>query len=162
MWVLFLSTDDSILGSYHAGGCKCWSISQMIVVWVPIMLVNVSVGPFWYDYRIGSYMIRCKCWVKTYMMARPTTSMKEGYLYRTSYDKKNHEIAHMMMTRWDPDRAMIHIQLWWLQEIHIKWWSKSSSDDPYRVMMSIDDSDRVMIHIHWWSILSMIQWRWSK
>ena len=30
---------------------------------------------------------------------RHTSSMKEGWLYRTSYDEKNHEIAHMMMTR---------------------------------------------------------------
>ena len=30
---------------------------------------------------------------------RPTTSMKKGWLYRTFYDKKNHEIAHMMMTQ---------------------------------------------------------------
>ena len=52
-------------------------------------------------------MIRCKCWVKTYMMDRPTTSMKEGWLCRTSYDKKNHEIAHMMMTRDDPDLVMM-------------------------------------------------------
>ena len=32
-----------------------------------------------------------------------TPSMKEGWLCRTSYDEKNHEIAHMMMTREDPD-----------------------------------------------------------
>ena len=29
---------------------------------------------------------------------RPTTSMRKGWLCRTSYDEKNHEIAHMMMT----------------------------------------------------------------
>ena len=29
---------------------------------------------------------------------RPTTSMKKGWLCRTSCDEKNHEIAHMMMT----------------------------------------------------------------
>ena len=40
---------------------------------------------------------------------RNTPSMKEGWLCRTSYDKKNHEIAQMMMTRGDPDRAMIQI-----------------------------------------------------
>ena len=34
---------------------------------------------------------------------RHTPSMKEGCLYRTSYDEKNHEIAHMMMTRGDLD-----------------------------------------------------------
>ena len=27
------------------------------------------------------------------MEARPTTSMKKGWLYRTSYDEKNEEIA---------------------------------------------------------------------
>ena len=64
---------------------------------------------------------------------RHTPNMKEGWLCRTSYDEKNHEIAHMMMTRGDPDRAMIQIQLWWLQEIQIERWSRSrsrSSDDP--------------------------------
>ena len=30
---------------------------------------------------------------------RPITSMKKGWLCRTSYDEKNHEIAHMMMTQ---------------------------------------------------------------
>ena len=30
---------------------------------------------------------------------RPTTSMKKGWLCRTSCDEKNHEIAHMMMTQ---------------------------------------------------------------
>ena len=42
-------------------------------------------------------MIRCKCWVKTYMMARPASSMKKGWLCRNSYDEKNQEIAPMMM-----------------------------------------------------------------
>ena len=36
-----------------------------------------------------------------------TPNMNEGWIYRTSYDEKNHEIAHMMMTRGDPDQAMI-------------------------------------------------------
>ena len=36
-----------------------------------------------------------------------TPSMKEGWLYRTSYDEKNHEIAHMMMTKGDPDPVMM-------------------------------------------------------
>ena len=30
---------------------------------------------------------------------RPTPSMKKGWLCRNSYDEKNHEIAHMMMTQ---------------------------------------------------------------
>ena len=34
---------------------------------------------------------------KTYMEARPTTSMKKGWLYRTSCDEKNHEIAPEMI-----------------------------------------------------------------
>ena len=77
--------------------------------------------------------------------------MKEGWLCRTSYDEKNHEIAHMMMTKEDPDRAMIQIQLWWLWEIQIDWWSISGSDDLDQVMIQIqssdDDPDRVMIQI---------------
>ena len=40
---------------------------------------------------------------------RHTPIMKEGWLCRTSYDEKNHDIAHMMMTRGDTDRSMIHI-----------------------------------------------------
>ena len=28
---------------------------------------------------------------------RPTNSMKNGWLCRTSYDEKNHEITHMMI-----------------------------------------------------------------
>ena len=40
-------------------------------------------------------MIRCKCWEKTYMVARPKSSKKKGWLCRTSYDEKNHEIEPM-------------------------------------------------------------------
>ena len=54
---------------------------------------------------------------KTYMEARPTTSMKKGWLCRTSYDEKNQEIAPVMMiqqrcsrTKDDPDQVMIQIQ----------------------------------------------------
>ena len=36
--------------------------------------------------------------IKDLQGGRPTTSMKKGWLYRTSCDEKNHEIAHMMMT----------------------------------------------------------------
>jgi len=44
------------------------------------------------------------------MMARPTTSMKKGWLCRTSYDEKNHEIESMMMiVNDDPDPMMIEI-----------------------------------------------------
>ena len=45
------------------------------------------------------------------MEARPTPNMKKGWLCRTSCDKKNHEIAPMVM-------------------IQIEWWSRSSDDDP--------------------------------
>ena len=34
---------------------------------------------------------------KTYMEARPTTSMKKGWLCITSCDKKNHEIAPVIL-----------------------------------------------------------------
>ena len=54
------------------------------------------------------------------MEARPTTSMRKGWLCRTSYDEKNHEIAPVMMI---------------------------ASDDLDRVMMPSDDPDLVMIHI---------------
>ena len=46
---------------------------------------------------LSDKQVRCKCWAKTYMMGRPTTSMKKGWLYRTSCDKKNHEIAPVMI-----------------------------------------------------------------
>ena len=79
------------------------------------------------------------------MEGRPTTSMKKGWLYRTYCDKKNHEIALVMLTQWwsrssDDDPTVM---------IQIKWWSRSSDDDP----------DRVMIQIEWWSIS---RWRWLE
>ena len=46
--------------------------------------------------------------MNTYMEARRTTNMKKGWLYKTSYDEKNHEITPVMMTQ---------------------WWSRSSDDD---------------------------------
>ena len=39
---------------------------------------------------LSDEQVRCKCWAKTYLVARPTTSMKKGWLCRTSYD----EIVH--------------------------------------------------------------------
>ena len=68
------------------------------------------------------------------------------------------------MTSGDPDRAMIQIQLWWLREIQIEWWSRSSSDDPDREMIQI--LSREMIQIEWWSrsspvMLIQIEW-WSR
>ena len=44
---------------------------------------------------LGSY-IRA---TKDLQGGRPTNSMKKGWLCKTSYDEKNHEIAHMMMTQ---------------------------------------------------------------
>ena len=83
------------------------------------------------------------------MEARPTTSMKKGWLCRTSYDEKNNEIAPVMF----------QIQWWWPVMIQIQWWW-SSSDDPDPVMMSNDDPDPVMmIQIEWWSRFG---WRWHE
>ena len=56
------------------------------------------------------------------------------------------------MNSGDPDRAMIQIQLWWLWEIQIEWWSRSSSSDP----------DRVMIQIQWWRSMMIQIERWSR
>ena len=98
-------------------------------------------------------------------MARPTTSMKEGWLCRTSCDEKNHEVEPMMMTQWwsrssdDLDPVMMIQQ----------WWSKSSDDlDPFMMIQqwwsrSSDDLDPVvMIQIQWWSRSSDdVQW-WSR
>ena len=67
------------------------------------------------------------------MMAMPTTSMKKGWIFRTSYDEKNHEIAPVM--------------------IQIEWWSRSSDDlDP--VMMFYDDLAPIM-KMTW-------RWRWLE
>ena len=57
--------------------------------------------------------------------------------------------------------------------IQIKWWFRSSSDDPDWVMIQIqqwwsrssDDPDRVMIQIQWWYLVMMIKiqkWRWHE
>ena len=46
---------------------------------------------------LSNDQLRCKCWEKTYMMGRPTTSMKKDWLCRTSYDEKNLEIAPVMI-----------------------------------------------------------------
>ena len=87
------------------------------------------------------------------------------------------------MTRGDPDRAMIQIQLWWLREIQIEWWSRlrydpdpnpyrvmiqiqSSDDDPDRVMIQVqssdDDPDPVMIQIQWWCSMTIQIEKWSR
>ena len=120
-------------------------------------------------------MIICKCWAKTYMVARPTSSMKKGWLYRTSYDEKNHEITLVKIQYWwssrdDPDQGKIQIQRWSSRDdldrgmIQIQEWC-------YRWSRSSDDPDlAVMIQIKWWSISSddpdpvmiQIQWWWSR
>ena len=98
--------------------------------------------PFWW------VKVRCKCWMghsdlgldialkKTYMKASPTTNMKKGWFYRNSCDKKNHEIAPMMM-------------------IYIKWWSRSSDDVPVMIQIQwwsrSSDDVPMMIQIQWWS-----------
>ena len=92
------------------------------------------------------------------MKGRPTTSMKKGWFYRISYDKKNQEIAPFWDSTWwwsrlddDPDQVMI--QIW--------WWC--SDDDPIVVM----------IQIQWWRILEeeddleeylkmKVTWRWRR
>ena len=67
----------------------------------------------------------------SYMDARPTTSMKKGWLYRTSCDEKNQENAPFWDNTYDDDPDLMMIQ--------IKWWSRLD-----------DDPDQVMIHIWWW------------
>ena len=78
------------------------------------------------------------------MEARPTTNMKKGWLYRTSCDEKNHEIAPVMIQqRWsrsrdDPDPKMM-----------LQKWSRLRDDlDPV-----------MMIQIEWWS---RSRWRWLE
>ena len=69
----------------------------------------------------------------------------------------------LIQQRWsrlsdDPDLVMM---------IHIEWRSRSSDDDPDRVIIQIqwcwssrDDPDRVMIQIQWWWFRS--RWRWLE
>ena len=78
---------------------------------------------------------------------RPTTSMKKGWLYRTSYDK--------IVYTW-----------WWPTEIQIEWWSRSSYDDSERSRSGDDPDPAVVIQIEWWSrsspvMLIQIRW-WSR
>ena len=122
------------------------------------------------------------------MDARPTTSMKKGWICRNSCDEKNDEIAPRMIQWWwsnsndpdqvmteiqwwwsssdDPDRVMIEIQWWWSSSddpnrvmIEIQWWSRSS-DDPDPMMMSHDDPNREMIHIR--RLMMTWRWRWIE
>ena len=97
--------------------------------------------------RLSNEQVRCKCWAKTYLVARPTTNMKKGWLCRTSHDK----IVHT----W-----------WWPKEIQIELWSRSSYDDSERSRSSDDPDPAIVIQIEWWSRSSpvmMIQIeRWSR
>ena len=101
-------------------------------------------GPFW-------LRVIYKCYKKTYMEARPTTSMKKGWLCRTSYD----EIVHT----W-----------WWPEMIQIELWSRSSYDDSDRSRSSDDPDPTMMIQIERWSRSRSrlsddpdpVQWWWSR
>ena len=76
--------------------------------------------------------------MKTYWEARPTTSMKKGWICRNSYDEKNWERAPV---DWDSgssddDDDLVMIQLWWWSKLdvdpvilQIKWLSKLDEDD---------------------------------
>ena len=46
---------------------------------------------------LSDEQVRCKCSAKTYLVARPITSMKKGWLCRNSYDEKNHEIEPVLI-----------------------------------------------------------------
>ena len=112
------------------------------------------------------------------MEAGPITNMKKGWLYKTCYDEKNHEIAPMMMTQWwsrssddsdlvmmslrwsrssnDPDPVvMIQIELWSRSSddvpmmIQIEWWSRSNDDDLDQVMIQIQDEDDLNMKMTW-------------
>ena len=85
--------------------------------------------------------------MKTYMKARPTTSMKKGWLVELPMTSRI-EIEQVMIQTWwwssdAPDQVMI--QTW--------WWS---SDAP----------DQVMIQTRWWSsdapnqVIIQTWWRW--
>ena len=94
------------------------------------------------------------------MMARPTSSMKKGWLYRTSCDEKNHEIAPVKIQCWwssrdDSDQGMTQIHRWC-----------SSDDDPDWVMIQIQvkmtwiwrwlgDEGDLKIEMTW-------RWRWWR
>ena len=116
--------------------------------------------PFWHGGGCAPPMVICKCWaglsdwvryvlnkMNTYMEARPTTSMKKGWLYRTFLWWVELRDS-TSWSRWSKQ--------WW-------WWS---SDDPALMMIqwwSIFDDDPMMIQ-WWWSSddpIMMIQ-RWSS
>ena len=113
---------------------------------------------------------------------RPTTSMKKGWLCRTSYDEKNHETAPVLIQieRWsrssddvlcwsrssdDPDLVMM-IQQWWSRSSDdpdtVQWCRSRSRDDPDPVMMFYVDPDREMIQIQWRCPMMIEIERWSR
>ena len=64
--------------------CECWDAfltSRLDVSAGQAILMSRS------DIRATKYL----------QGGRPTTNMKKGWLCRTSYDKKNHEIAPMVL-----------------------------------------------------------------
>ena len=95
------------------------------------------------------------------MEGRPTTSMKKGWLCRTFYDQKNHEIAPVMIQqRWSrsKDDAPEMIQIQW-------WWSRSRDDidpgeDDLKMKITwrwrwLEDEDDLNMDMTW-------RWRWRR
>ena len=111
-------------------------------------------------------MIRCKCWAKTYMLASPTSSMKKGWLCRISCDKKNLEVAPVLIQiEWwsrssnDDPTVMIQIERWSRSRSRssddpdpVQWWWSRSRDDPDPVMMiQIERWSKSSDDVPWWS-----------
>ena len=73
--------------------------------------------------------------MNTYMEARPTTNMKNGWLYRNSYDEKNWKLTPVGQDSRssDDDDDPVMIQLWWWSSddpalMMIQWWSNFDDD----------------------------------
>ena len=98
--------------------------------------------------------------MKTYMEARTTTNMKKGWIYRTSSDENNEEIAPF---DWDSgssddDDDLVMIQFWWWSsddtDLMMIQWCSISSDDPDSMMIQtwwrwIDNEDDLMMNMTW-------------
>ena len=95
MLILFIDDSSFVL--------SCWwmwvlGLSDMIIGLVPTWS-DVSAGHAFLTSRsnvsVGRTILTSKSDMlkKTYMEARPTTSMKKGWLCRTSYDEKNWDIT---------------------------------------------------------------------
>ena len=103
--------------------CECWAFLTWMTGLVPLM-VRCECWACLSDMYVGCVpcMVRCKCWAghsdlgsdisdEEYLPGGQAYNQHEkGWVCRTSCDEKNHEIAHMMMTRDDLDHAMIQIQ----------------------------------------------------